>query len=366
MTKLTAITTSGIGFGAATQGSGTNMSIRQRLPDRKSKVTVKEVALRAEVSESTVSRILRNKGPIADHTRDKVMEVVRAMGYVPNRIAGSLASLNSNLVGVIVPSLSNIVFPEVLQGIHAGLEAHEHMQAVISISDYDAEKEERMIRGLLAWQPAAVLTSGFEHTEATRRMLELSDARVVEMMDIDSDPIDIAVGMSHRAAGYETARHLVGKGYRRFGYVGHNWHNDYRARLRHEGLLAALAETGLGFAAEAVTPETSSVAAGKQMTAQLLAGGTPPQVIVYSNDDMAVGGVFHCMGAGLSIPGDIAVFGFNGLDIGKEMPQPLSTIRSNRFLIGKRAIDAVLDCPQRPEHHTRIDTGFEIFAGATA
>lgn len=341
------------------------MTTRQRLPERKSKVTVKEVAQRAKVSESTVSRILRNKGPIADDTRDKVMEVVRAMGYVPNRIAGSLASLNSNLVGVIVPSLSNIVFPEVLQGIHAGLEAHNHMQAVISISDYDPDKEEAMIRGLLSWKPAAVLTSGFEHTEATRRMLELSDVRVVEMMDIDSEPIDVAVGMSHCAAGKETARYLLARGYRRFGYVGHNWDKDYRARLRHLGLTQVLAESGLSIAAEAISPAASSVGAGRAMTAQLL-GGTPPvEVIVYSNDDMAVGGVFHLMGAGLSIPGDVAVFGFNGLDIGQEMPQPLSTIRSHRFMIGKRAIDAVLEDPQRPKQRTRIDTGFEIFPGAT-
>jgi LacI family transcriptional regulator, gluconate utilization system Gnt-I transcriptional repressor len=342
------------------------MIIKQRLPDRKSKVTVKEVALRANVSESTVSRILRDKGPIADATRDKVMEVVRTMGYVPNRIAGSLASLSSNLVGVIVPSLSNIVFPEVLQGIHAGLESNGHMQAVISISDYDSANEESMIRGLLSWKPAAVLTTGFEHTDATRRMLELSDVRVVEMMEIDSDPIDIAVGMSHRSAGCETGRHLIAKGYRRFGYVGHNWESDHRARLRHEGLKSALAESGLGIAAEAVTGSASSVGAGKEMTAQLLGGDTPVEVIVYSNDDMAVGGVFHCMAAGLSIPSDVAVFGFNGLELGRELPQPLSTIRSNRFLIGKTAIDAVLAEPERPATSTKIDTGFEVFAGETA
>lgn len=341
------------------------MSNRKRLPDRKSKVTVKDVALRANVSESTVSRILRNKGPIADGTRDTVMEVVRAMGYVPNRIAGSLASLNSNLVGVIVPSLSNIVFPEVLQGIHAGLEANNQMQAVISISDYNAENEERMIRGLLSWKPAAVLTAGLEHTEATRRMLEMSDVRVVEMMDIDSRPIDIAVGMSHRAAGRQTARHLYAKGYRNFGYVGHNWDSDYRARLRFEGLTQELKKLGLDLSARAISPAATSVGTGKEMTAQILASKTPVDVIVYSNDDMAVGGVFHCMGAGLAIPEDVAVFGFNGLEIGQKLPQPLSTIRSNRFMIGKRAIDAVLECAERPGEPTIIDTGFEIFDGAT-
>ncbi len=330
-------------------------------------MTVKEVALRAQVSESTVSRIMRNKGPIADDTRDKVMKVVRAMGYVPNRIAGSLASLDSNLVGVIVPSLSNIVFPQVLQGIHAGLAAHgDTVQAVISICDYDVEKEEALIRGIMSWKPAAVLTAGFEHTEATRRMLEVGDVRVVEMMDIDSDPIDAAVGMSHTAAGKEVARHLLAKGYRRFGYVCHNWDKDYRARLRHQGLVEALAAVGLEIKAQAVSQNPSSVGVGREMTAQILNGKTPVDVIVYSNDDMAVGGVFHCLGAGVSIPNDVAVFGFNGLDIGRELPLPLSTLRSHRFLIGKRAIETVLENPERPDTKTLIDTGFEIFEGATA
>ncbi|WP_428646481.1 LacI family DNA-binding transcriptional regulator [Roseibium sp.] len=338
------------------------MTAKQRLSDRKSKVTVRDIALRAKVSESTVSRILRNKGPIAEDTRDKVMEVVRTMGYVPNRIAGSLASLSSNLVGVIVPSLSNIVFTEVLQGINAGLETTGDMQAVISISEYDVAQEEHVIRNLLSWKPAAVLTTGFEHSDATRRMLELSDVRVVEMMEIDSDPIDIAVGMSHSSAGYETGRHLIAKGWRRFGYVGHNLDRDRRARLRYDGLRKALSEAGLEIAVQAVAGSASSVGAGKQMTAQLLTGGIPVDGIVYSNDDMAIGGVFHCQSAGLSTPEDIGIFGFNGLDIGNQMPKPLSTIRSNRFLIGKTAIEAMLNEPEG----TKIDTGFEIFEGETA
>ena len=92
---------------------------KQRLVGRRALVTVRDVALRAEVSESTVSRIMRNQDLVTEATREKVMESVRALGYVPNRIAGSLASLDSRLVGVVIPSLSNIVFPEVLQGINA-------------------------------------------------------------------------------------------------------------------------------------------------------------------------------------------------------------------------------------------------------
>ncbi|MDE3079585.1 MAG: LacI family DNA-binding transcriptional regulator [Paracoccaceae bacterium] len=341
------------------------MGPKQRLPDRKSKITVREVARRAQVSESTVSRIMRNTGLVAEDTRERVMEAVRAMGYVPNRIAGSLASLDAFLVGVVIPSLSNIVFPEVLQGIQAALEGTD-LQAVISTTEYDIDREEAMVRGILAWKPAAILLAGFDHTAATRLMLDQSGIRVVEMMDIDSTPIDVAVGTSHRGAGHAIGRHLIGRGYRRFGYIGHDWVADRRARLRYDGLRQALAESGLAIEAHAISDGPSSVGTGRAMTARLRAAAPGVQVAVYSNDDMAVGGVFHCLGAGLSLPDQFAVFGFNGLDIGRELPQPLSTLRSNRDLIGRRAIEAILDSPERPASPRVIDTGFAIFPGETA
>lgn len=337
---------------------------KQRLAGRKSKVTVREVALQADVSESTVSRIMRNQGLVAEATRTKVMETVRALGYVPNRIAGSLASLDSQLVGVIVPSLSNIVFPEVLQGINAGLKATNY-QSVISISDYDMDREETLVRGILAWQPAAILITGFDHTVATRRMLDQSGVRVVEMMDIGSAPIDIAVGMSHRKAGYAAGQYLVAKGYRRFGYVGHDWTADRRARLRYDGLSEALSDAGLSIIAHAIADGASSVSTGREQTAALCAMAKV-DVAVYSNDDMAVGGVFYCQGAEIRLPDQLAIFGFNGLEIGRELPQPLSTVRSNRFLIGQKAIEAILENLERPATTTTIDTGFEIYAGQTA
>jgi LacI family transcriptional regulator, gluconate utilization system Gnt-I transcriptional repressor len=338
---------------------------RQRLSDRKSKVTVSDVARLAQVSDSTVSRIMRNHGLIADATRGRVMEAVRALGYVPNRIAGSLASLDSRLVGVVIPSLSNIVFPEVLQGINAGL-AGTNRQSVISVTDYDLDKEEVVVRNLLAWQPAAVLIAGSTHTDATRKMLDQSGIRIVEFMEIDHPPVDAAVGLSHVAAGMVTARHLLARGYRRFGYVGHGGTVDVRARMRYDGLCTVLAQAGISLQAEAMSDGQTSVGKGRMQTADLCVRAPGIEVVVYSNDDMAIGGLFHCMTAGIRVPDDLALFGFNGLDVGRELPQPLSTIRSNRFKIGQRAVEVFLESPVRPAAPTIIDTGFEVFHGSTA
>lgn len=328
-------------------------------------VTLADVARLAKVSEITVSRIVRDIGPVADGTRQRVLAAVAETGYVPNRVAGTLASATSNLIGVIIPSLSNIVFADVLRGIDAGLEP-SGFRPVIGITNYDSTVEEKLIGSLLAWKPAAMIIVGFDHTAITRRRLAQSGIRVAELMDIDSEPIDLAVGLSHRAAGHETGRHLIARGYRRFGYVGHDWETDRRARLRWEGVMQALAEAGLSCIAQARFAGASSTQAGRAMLADLLRQTEDLDVVVFSNDDMAVGGVFHCMAAGIAPKRDLALFGFNGLDIGQALPTPLSTVRSNRFLIGKIAVDRILSQRERAGNPQTINTGFEIVEGETA
>ncbi len=327
--------------------------------------TLADVARLAGVSEITVSRVVRNLGPISDTTRLKVSAAILQLDYVPNRAAGMLASAGSNLVAVLLPSLSNIVFPEVMRGITEGLRGTGH-QPLIGVTDYDPKQEEALLASFMAWRPVAVITTGFEHTETTRRILSTGKVRVAELMDIDEQPIDLAVGLSHRKAGLVTAQHLLDLGYRRFGYAGHDWTADRRARLRYDGLVQGLADRGLSIVAETRCPGPSSTEAGKTALADLLAKGAAPDVVVFSNDDMAVGGYFHCLAAGLEVKRDLALFGFNGLEIGQSMPAPLSTLRSNRFLIGQRAVEVLLSARHRPDAGQIIDTGFEIVAGQTA
>lgn len=327
--------------------------------------TLAHVARLAKVSENTVSRVIRNKGPIAENTRKRVLDAIEALGYVPNRAAGSLASSASLIIGVILPSLSNIVFPEVLRGIHAGL-AGTIYQPMIGVTDYDLDKEQHLVSSLMAWHPTALITTGFEHTDAARRMLANSKIRVAELMDIDQRPIDLAVGLSHREAGRRSAEHLLERGYSRIGYVGHDWTSDRRARARYDGLCEGLSARGLSLIAESRHDGPSSTMAGRDTLAALLADGATIDAVVFSNDDMAVGGFMHCLAAGIPVPERLALFGFNGLEIGQALPKPLSTVLSNRFLIGKTAVETLLGNPERPAEPQIINTGFSIIEGATA
>ncbi|QND51391.1 LacI family DNA-binding transcriptional regulator [Phyllobacterium sp. 628] len=327
--------------------------------------TLADVARLAGVSDITASRVVRSEGPIAEATRARVLSAIAELGYIPNRAAGSLASSASTLMSVLLPSLSNIVFPDVLRGIHTAL-TETAFQPVIGVTDYDPLIEERILLSFLAWQPAAVILAGLHHTPNARRHLEHGRFRVAELMDIDGDPVDIAVGMSHRQAGYDTGKHLVTRGYRRFGYAGHSIVSDDRARARYEGLCAALQEAGLVLIAEERFPGSSSTMAGRNLLEAILRKAPDLDVVVFPNDDMAMGGIFHCQHAGITPKAQLGIFGFNGLDIGQAMPLPLSSILSKRFLIGKTAAEKLLESRERPAEKTIINTGYDIIEGATA
>jgi LacI family gluconate utilization system Gnt-I transcriptional repressor len=313
------------------------------------------------VGESTVSRVLRNAGSISANARERVEAAVARLGYVPNRIAGMLASEGSSLVAVIVPSLSNNVFPKVLAGANHAIEAAGY-QSVVGVSEYDLDREERLVRAMLSWRPAGVLISGLEHTAYATEMLRNCGVRVAEVMDTDGDGVDLVVGFSSRAVGLASARHLIERGYRRLGYVGHDVTRDTRAKKRVEGFSQALAEQGLSLIDQEIVPSLSSVEAGRDGLSRLLNRSANLDAVYFSNDDMALGGYFHCLSQGLTVPDRLALFGFNGLDIGRAMPQPLSTIKTQRFLIGERAATLVISDAEP----CVVDVGFELIEGATA
>lgn len=323
-------------------------------------ITLTEVAREAGVSESTASRVLRSHGSFSSKTRERVLSAAARLGYVPNRIAGTLASTGSKLIGIVIPSLTNIVFPDLLRGANSVLEA-AGFQSVVAVTDYDQAREEALIASLLSWRPAGLMVAGLEHTERARAMLRGARVRIAELLDTDGEGIDIVVGYSNREAGRVSARHLVARGYRCIGYVGHDITRDLRAAKRLDGFRAALAEAGMAIAAEEIVPAPSSIAAGRDGLARLLAQSAGLDAVYFSNDDMAIGGYFLCLARAIAIPRQLALLGYNGLEVGRCAPQTLSTVLTPRVAVGETG--ARLVCSAGPP--VVVDLGFELTEGAT-
>ena len=322
--------------------------------------TIYDVAREARVGESTVSRVLRGQGAVSEKARDRVLSAVRKLGYVPNRIAGTLASSGSRLVALVIPSVTNIVFGDVLAEAAATL-TELGQQAVFAVTDYDPEAEERLIESMLAWRPAGIIVAGVEHTPRSFAMLRGSGIRIAEILDTDSTGIDIVVGYSNTEAGRASARFLLSRGKQRIGYVGHDLKRDLRAGKRYSGFCQALAEGGGRIVDAEIVPALSSIEMGRNSLVQLLERSPDLDAVYFANDDLAIGGLFHCMANGIAVPERLALMGYNGLDAARLAPRPLSTIRTPRRLIGRMA--ATLVCSQEPAQV--CDVGFELIEGAT-
>lgn len=305
-------------------------------------LTLRDVSAASGVSEMTVSRVLRNRGDVSDATRQKVLEAAKTLGYVPNKIAGALASQRVNLVAVIIPSLSNMVFPEVLSGINATFE-DSPLQPVVGVTDYQPEKEEKVLYEMLSWRPSGVIIAGLEHSDAARAMLAGSGTPVVEIMDTDGRPVDSMVGISHRRAGAELARSIIKEGYEHIGFMGTKMPLDHRARKRFEGFTEALAKAGIEIEDRDFYSGGSALAKGREMTQDMLERSPDLDFLYYSNDMIGAGGLLWLLEQGVDIPGQIGLAGFNGVELLQGLPRQLATMDACRLEIGAAAAQIILD-----------------------
>ena len=307
---------------------------------RSNRPTMDDVAALAGVSQMTVSRVINRKGYVSKEVRDKVVSASEQLGYVQNRLADALRNETASLIAVVLPTLHNRVFSEVLSGINDAAEAYEY-QTVFGVTEYAPEKEERLVRDLLSWLPRGLILAGLEHTDNTIRAVRASGVNVVEVMDIDGAPLSHAIGLSHMAAGRTMAAHLLSRGYRRIAYLGSQGGLDQRAAKRLEGFRQVLSQSGCNLINVRVSDHPSSMQEGRRLTGELLAGGERPDAIYYSNDDLAAGGLMHCLANGLSVPEDVAIAGFNGLSFLESLPIRITTIETPRYGIGKLAVDSL-------------------------
>jgi LacI family gluconate utilization system Gnt-I transcriptional repressor len=279
---------------------------------------------------------MRRAPNISDELREKVEQAALSVGYQRNRIAGSLRGQATDLVAVIVPSMSNHVFPQIVDGIDDALKGSQ-LRLVLGMTKYDDTSEEAILRDMLTWNPAGVILSGLEHSEQTRKMLSTFTGPIIEVMDSDGDAIDIAVGVSMEEAGQLIARHLVAQGYKKIGYVGAWGERPKRSLKRRLSFEAELSKLGCPIVASVILEDASSFESGASGLKQLLAQNADLDAVFFANDDLALGALFYCQAQNISVPDDLALAGYNGLDMCQSISPRLTTISTPRYEMGHLA-----------------------------
>jgi LacI family transcriptional regulator, gluconate utilization system Gnt-I transcriptional repressor len=332
------------------------------LPPRRSRrssgaITLHDVARLAGVAPITASRALNKPEQVSEEVRRKVAEAVQRTGYVPNRLAGSLASSRSRLVAAVVPTIAGPVFLETVQALTESL-ADAGYQLMLGQSGYAHSREDALLEAIIGRRPDGIVLTGIMHSAQGRRRLLSAGIPVVETWDLTPTPIDMLVGFSHADVGRAVAEHLRSRGHRRLAIVSGD---DERAQRRTQAFIAAAEAAGLPKVTVIDVPAPTTLRSGRLGLNELLMRAQPPQAVFCSSDLLALGVLTEAQARGLSVPEDFAVIGFGDLQFAADLQPALTTVRIDGTAIGRQAARFIVERAEgRAVVQPVVDIGFSI------
>lgn len=324
------------------------------------RVTLKDVAREAGVAPITVSRALNTPENVSVGLRERINTAVSALGYVPNLIAGGLASAGTRVIPVVVPSLSILTYIEVIHGIQQALEPAGY-QVLLGSTDFDLEREASLVDTVLGYSPSGMIMTGLRHRESAERRLKAWGRPVVEIMELGETCIDMNIGVENTQAGACMARHLVEQGYQRIAFLGTGMAHDYRARLRYEGHRQALKAAGIESDVLFQDDQPSSYEVGRKLFLEALDARPDLQALHFANDNLAAGAILEANRIGIRVPRDIAIGGYLGLSLGEHLTPRLTTVTVPRYEMGVEAAKMLLaKLEGGSPASSRVDIGYEL------
>ena len=320
-----------------------------------------DIAQRVGTSAITVSRAFQRPQLVSEDLRTEIYKIANELGYVRNRAASSLASSRSMNIAVIVPSLGNSVFVDTINGLEKVLRSKGY-QMLLGVSNYSSVEEDLLVRTYMAFDPDGIILTGFNHRDEVRRIVERSQVPIVHMMEVSNEPGIYCVGFSQEAAAEAMTAHLLSQGYKKIAFVASQL--DERTLARNRGYRDTLIRAGLYDSnQELLVPEPSSIGLGCLLLERMIKQAPDCDAIFFCNDDLAQGALFACQRMGISVPGDLAISGFNDLPASAHVVPSLTTVATPRYEIGVKSAQMLLGLieGQKPAKAS-IDVGFELKA----
>lgn len=320
-------------------------------------VTIKDVARRAGVSVATVSRVMNKSGPVSPEASERIHEAAAALHYVPHGGARSLITSKTSTIGVLLPDLYGGFFSEMIRGIDQTAQQHGYHLLLSGSHNRKNEMEAAMramrgrTDGLIAMSP---------HFDAATLVENLPPSLPVILLSCDATDDEYQVIAIDNTGGAESmVRHLLDLGHRRIAMVmGEKGHFDTGERV--QGYRNALLEAGVDLDPQYEAQGDFSEASGHRAVQELLALAEPPTAIFCANDSMAIGGLCAVHDAGLRVPDDVTVVGFDDIPLAHYLSPPLSSVHVPVFEMGARAVTRLIAAlkgePVSERRHERLPT----------
>jgi LacI family transcriptional regulator len=304
--------------------------------------TIRDVAREAQVSIGTVSAVINERGHVAEETRRHVLRIIAELGFEPNGSARSLKRGRISSIGFVVPDLGNPFFAAVAEGIHAGI-ADNDILLMLCITGSLTEREEYYARIMRTRRLDGVIYLSGTGLPSPA-LLELAKSGSVVFVDEILPGIEIPFVCSNNLAGARgIARHVIDRGHRRLAIIG-GPQRLWTSEQRLAGFRESIASAGLDPDAAAYFGGDYGEQSGYRGAAEFLSGDRShwPSAILCANDMMAIGVMRYCREAGISIPGELSLTGFDDIAGARFLDPSLSTVAQPADLMGKAAAELLL------------------------
>lgn len=314
-------------------------------------ITLEDVGRHAGVSRATASLVLRNSTRVSEATTQRVREAMRELGYVYNRQAASMRDSRSMLIGLIATDITNPFFAAVTMAIERVVREAGYT-LLAGYSGDDLAQQEDLLRTMTQHRVDGVMVQPAIGTNASG-LVGSGATQVVQYVRHTTDDLDF-IGLDDVAGGRAVGRHLMEIGVRRLAYLGGIEDSSTR-RGRVEGLSAELAEAGIELDPRASIATPNNMEGGAHAAAELLDGGYLPEAIVAHSDAAAFGVYGELRRRGLAPGTDVAIAAFDDVPMASTQFPALTTVATDKGLLGERIAQALLDRIHDPDAPTRIE-----------
>ncbi len=315
------------------------------------RVTIEDVASVAGVSRQTVSRAINNKGEISPTTRARVMEAVRELGYLPNRLAQGMVTQRTRTIGLMVADIANPFYPELARGVQDAARAADYNMLLCNTDDVAVE-EKFIFRSLAAQGVDGIIA--FSYKASDEMLGAFADQfRPIVFVNRDFKHPHVSTVMVDNIRGAASAiEQFLQQGHRTIGMLT-NFNPSVNASRRQIGYTQAMSAAG-------ITPEPSWVGGGEPTleggyaAARQLISDHPNMTAVFCHNDlMAIGAIRALHHLGLRVPQDVALIGFDGVQMASMVTPALSTVHVDKYEIGRRAMERILQMIEAPTKQFR-------------
>ncbi|CAN5611997.1 LacI family DNA-binding transcriptional regulator [soil metagenome] len=325
--------------------------------------TLDDVATLAGVSSATVSRFLNSPEIVAAKTADRIRAAIVETGYLPNLTAGTLAGNRSRLIAALVPDIAQSIFNDTVEAMIEELSAAGN-SVMLALTGADNNRLITQINAALSRRVDAIILTGVVTDEATRARLRAHPVTVIETWGLPEDPIDVAIGFSHRAAGEEMAHFLRARGYRRPHLVVPR---SSRSVRRASSFATRWMQEGGPEPTRMEVNVPSHFGQGRLSFRALADLPQLPDVVVCGSDWIAQGLIVEAQAAGMRVPDQIAVTGFGNLRMAGDMRPTITSVDVDGARVARETIRVLRTLSAgEPLHERRIDVGFRIIARESA